>query len=130
MCPQSLLVFDHLTRTVALLHDGSEAERQSLRREVVQALRGAVPVILASGALFRGQALVDGRGHAVRVRRAQEYIAAGDVYQLVLASRFEGRQQLARSRCIERCGCSIPRRICIFANSAISRWRFLARKRW
>jgi anthranilate synthase component 1 len=38
-----LLVFDHLTRGVALLHDGSEAERQSLRREVIQALRGAVP---------------------------------------------------------------------------------------
>jgi anthranilate synthase component 1 len=28
--------------------------------------------------------------HAARVRRAQEYIASGDVYQLVLASRFEG----------------------------------------
>ena len=28
------------------------------------------------------------------VRRAQEYIAAGDVYQLVLASRFSGRHGL------------------------------------
>ena len=34
VAPCSLLVFDHLTRSVALLHDGSEAERQSLRREV------------------------------------------------------------------------------------------------
>ncbi len=49
VAPQSLLVFDHLTRTVALLHDGSEAERQSLRRDVVRALRGAVPAILAPG---------------------------------------------------------------------------------
>jgi anthranilate synthase component 1 len=28
------------------------------------------------------------------VKRAQEFIAAGDVYQLVLASRFSGRHQL------------------------------------
>ena len=33
--------------------------------------------------------------HARGVRRAQEYIASGDVYQLVLASRFEGRHALA-----------------------------------
>jgi anthranilate synthase component 1 len=33
--------------------------------------------------------------HAERVRRAQQYIASGDVYQLVLASRFEGRHALA-----------------------------------
>ncbi len=29
VAPRSLLVFDHLTRGVALLHDGSEAERQA-----------------------------------------------------------------------------------------------------
>src|SRR6202040_623830 len=49
VAPRSLLVFDHLTRTVALLHDGSEAERQSLRRDVVRALRGAAPAMLAAG---------------------------------------------------------------------------------
>ena len=43
MAPRSLLVFDHLTRGVALLHDGPDSERQSLRREVIRALRGAVP---------------------------------------------------------------------------------------
>src|SRR5579862_4806628 len=45
VAPRSLLVFDHLTRGVALLHDGSEAERLNLRREVIQALRGAAPSI-------------------------------------------------------------------------------------
>src|SRR5712664_758883 len=95
VAPQSLLVFDHLTRTVALLHDGSEAERQSLRRDVVRALRGAVPAILAPGSFSPASPSLTEEAHALRVRRAQEYIAAGDVYQLVLASRFEGRQQLA-----------------------------------
>jgi anthranilate synthase component 1 len=90
-----LLVFDHLTRTAALLHDGSEAERQALRREVVQALRGGIPVVLSRGGFSPATPSLTEEAHAVRVRRAQEYIAAGDVYQLVLASRFEGRQQLA-----------------------------------
>src|ERR1700726_1574653 len=95
VAPRSLLVFDHLTRTVALLHDGSEAERQTLRREVMRALRGAVPAILAPGRFSPASPSLTEAEHALRVRRAQEYIASGDVYQLVVASRFEGRQQLA-----------------------------------
>src|SRR6202142_3611933 len=49
VAPRSLLVFDHLTHSVALLHAGSEQERQSLRREVIKALRGAVPAIATPG---------------------------------------------------------------------------------
>ncbi|HEY2780914.1 MAG TPA: anthranilate synthase component I family protein [Steroidobacteraceae bacterium] len=95
VAPRSLLVFDHLTRGVALLHDGSEAERQALRREVIQALRGAVPASHAPGTFSKAIPSLTEEAHAARVRRAQEYIAAGDVYQLVLASRFEGRHALA-----------------------------------
>ena len=95
VAPRSLLVFDHLTRTVALLHDGSEADRQSLRRDVVKALRGAVPAILAPGRFSPATPSLTEEAHALRVRRAQEYIASGDVYKLVLASRFEGRYALA-----------------------------------
>jgi anthranilate synthase component 1 len=95
VAPRSLLVFDHLTRGVALLHDGTEAERQSLRRDVVQALRGAVPTILAPGRFAPAVPSLAEAAHADGVRRAQEYIAAGDVYQLVLACRFEGRHSLA-----------------------------------
>ena len=43
LAPRSLLVFDHLTRRVALLHAGPETERLSLRKEVIAALRGPVP---------------------------------------------------------------------------------------
>jgi anthranilate synthase component 1 len=95
VAPRSLLVFDHLTRGVAILHDGSEAERQSLRREVIRALRGAVPAILTPGRFSPATPSLTEEAHAARVRRAQEYIASGDVYQLVLASRFEGRHALA-----------------------------------
>jgi anthranilate synthase component I len=94
LAPRSLLVFDHLTRGVALLHDGTEAERQALRREIIQALRGAVP-LLAPGKFSKALPALTEQAHAACVRRVQEYIASGDVYQLVLASRFEGRQSIA-----------------------------------
>jgi anthranilate synthase component 1 len=95
LAPRSLLVFDHLTRGVALLHDGSEAERQSLRREVIRALRGAVQTSPAPGSFSPATLSLTQSAHAERVRRAQQYIASGDVYQLVLASRFEGHHSLA-----------------------------------
>jgi anthranilate synthase component 1 len=96
VAPESMLVFDHLTRGIALLHAGTEAERQALRREVIGALRGGLPNYIAGaqgqyspavGSLSRDE-------YMAGVRRTQEYIAAGDVYQLVLASRFSGQHSL------------------------------------
>jgi anthranilate synthase component I len=97
VAPESLLVFDHLTRGIALLHAGTEPERQALRKEVIRALRGGLPnhqpadsaprYSPAVGSLSRDE-------YIAGVRRTQEYIAAGDVYQLVLSSRFTGRHTL------------------------------------
>ncbi len=96
VAPESLLVFDHLTRGIALLHAGTEAERQALRREVIKALRGGLPNYIAGvtgqyspavGSLSRDE-------YMAGVKRTQEYIAAGDVYQLVLSSRFAGQHSL------------------------------------
>ena len=94
VAPRSLLVFDHVSRGIALLHAGSDAERESLRREVNAALRGAVPRIATGGRFSAPQPALSREAYMAGVRRAQEYIAAGDVYQLVLASRFSGRHNL------------------------------------
>jgi anthranilate synthase component I len=90
IAPQSLLVFDHLTRGVAILHAGPESERLALRQEVLKALRGGIPSIEkriryspATGSLSEAQ-------YRQGVDRIKEYIAAGDVYQLVLSVRFSG----------------------------------------
>ena len=94
VAPRSILVFDHLTRGIALLHAGSEEERRALRREVIRALRGGLPAAVRQGrhsAPFAEYARAD---YLQGVKRTQEYIAAGDVYQLVLASRFSGRHDL------------------------------------
>ncbi len=91
LAPRSILVFDHLTRGVALLHAGSESERLALRKEVIQALRGPIPpsekrisYSPAIGSLSEAEYLHN-------VARTKEYIAAGDVYQLVLSVRFSGQ---------------------------------------
>jgi anthranilate synthase component 1 len=94
LAPRSLLVFDHVSRGIALLHAGSEAERESLRREVIRALRGAVPFIRSGGGFSVPRPALTRDEYIGGVQRAQDYIGAGDVYQLVLSSRFAGRHAL------------------------------------
>ncbi|MEZ5514961.1 MAG: anthranilate synthase component I family protein [Steroidobacteraceae bacterium] len=95
VAPESLLVFDHLTRAIALLHAGPDAERRALRAEIIQALRGGLPYrkreALGYSAAVSSLSRDD---YIARVHRVKEYIASGDVYQLVLASRFAGRHSL------------------------------------
>jgi len=95
LAPHSLLVFDHLTRAIALLHAGSEAERTALRSEVIRALRGPMPAAARGGGGYRPpQAALSRSAYLSGVQRAQQYIAAGDAYQLVLSSRFSGLHDL------------------------------------
>ncbi len=94
IAPRSVLVFDHLTRSIALVHAGTEPERRALRNEVVRALRGALPSGHRAGRYAPPTAAFTRSDYLAGVRRTQEYIAAGDVYQLVLASRFSGRHEL------------------------------------
>ncbi|MDH3546746.1 MAG: anthranilate synthase component I family protein [Gammaproteobacteria bacterium] len=92
--PGSLLVFDHLTRRVALLHDGPEAERSALRKEVIKRLRGAIPsgngkvITSVADASFTEDEFSD------RVNACKEYIAAGDIYQIVISVLFRGRSDV------------------------------------
>jgi anthranilate synthase component I len=93
--PRSLLVFDHLTRGIALLHAGSDSERAALRRDVVAALRGSMPSPGARRGSWSPPVAALGREqYMAGVRRIQQCIAAGEVYQLVLSSRFSGRHDL------------------------------------
>ncbi len=94
VAPRSVLVFDHLTRGIALVHAGTEEERRSLRKEVVSALRGALPNGRRAGRYAPPAAAWSSASYMAGVKRTQEYIAAGDVYQLVLASRFSGQHEL------------------------------------
>ena len=91
VAPTSVLVFDHLTRRVALLHDGPEAERESLRKEVMARLRGAVPAREDSVTISPPVATMSEADYCRGVEACKEYIAAGDIYQIVLSVLFRGR---------------------------------------
>ncbi len=87
----STLVFDHLTRRVALLHQGPVAERASLRKEVIRLLRGAVPANSKDISMSAPAANMSQNQFAERVLACKEYIAAGDIYQVVISVLFSGR---------------------------------------
>jgi anthranilate synthase component 1 len=93
VAPKSLLVFDHLTRRVALLHAGPEAERQTLRRQVIEALRGGVHPA-GPGKHSSPQAGFAKSDFLRAVDAAKDYIRAGDIYQIVLSVCFGGRTDL------------------------------------
>jgi anthranilate synthase component 1 len=94
MAPKSMLVFDHATRRVALLHDGSEAERAALEADILDALRYRVPRIQDGGTVGEAEPTMSKEAFLAGVDTVKEYIAAGDVYQLVLSIGFEGETDL------------------------------------
>jgi anthranilate synthase component 1 len=89
--PESLLVFDHLTRRVALLHSGSESARRDLRREVIRALRGGIDAPARAGSFSEARPSFSRESFLDAVQRAKDYIRTGDIYQIVLSERFAGR---------------------------------------
>ena len=95
VAPQSLLVFDHLTRRVALLHDGPEYERQKLRSEVIRQLRGPIPANGHEVKISRATPSLSEAEFCERVAACKEYIASGDIYQIVLSVLFRGKTDVA-----------------------------------
>ncbi len=93
--PSSALVFDHLTRRVALLHDGPDSERAALRKEVIRLLRGAIPSNGDSIKTSAATGSMTEKQFTDRVEACKEYIAAGDIYQIVLSVLFRGESNVS-----------------------------------
>jgi anthranilate synthase component 1 len=91
----SLLVFDHLTRRVALLHDGPEDERKKLRSDVIEMLRGAIPKPTNSITTTDAVPSMSEAEYSDRVNACKEYIASGDIYQIVVSVLFKGRSNVS-----------------------------------
>ena len=90
MAPRSLLVFDHLTRRVALLHAGPEAERLSLHKEITAALRGPVPDSSRRNTCSTATASLAREEYMHLVSEAKHKIRDGEIFQIVLSNRFSG----------------------------------------
>jgi anthranilate synthase component 1 len=87
-------VFDHLTRRVALLHSGSERDRQALRTSVVNALRGGLDAPQRGSKFGAADASMTQEEHSAAVQKGKAHIKAGDIYQIVLSVRFSGHSDL------------------------------------
>ncbi|MFN7964229.1 MAG: chorismate-binding protein [Acidobacteriota bacterium] len=86
--PRTVLVFDHLSRRAALLHDGTDGEREGLEREVRRALAGSLPPRETTLTHATPVPSLQRSEYLDAVREVQQAIGRGDVYQLVLAIRF------------------------------------------
>ena len=95
LATESLLVFDHLTRRIALLHAGSEAARESLRGEVIQLLRGPLPPPPEFRRCAPAVPSLSGEAFKAAVARSKDFIRSGDIYQIVLSVRFSGEHDLS-----------------------------------
>ncbi len=95
LAASSIVVFDHLTRRMALLHSGSEAERQTLRSEVMSALRGPLDPGHDRAGHREATPSMTRDEYMGAVDAVKGYITAGDVYQLVLSIRFDGETDVA-----------------------------------
>lgn len=94
IAPRSVLAFDHLTRRVALLHDGPEAERLALRKEVIAALRGALPPPRRTGRVGPASHSFSRDDFMDAVRTVQGHISDGEVFQLVLSVAMSGTAEV------------------------------------
>ncbi len=95
LAAESLLVFDHLTRRIALLHAGPEEVRNRLRDRVIGLLRGALPPPPPKGSHTSAVQSLSGAEFRRAVDTSKGSIAKGDVYQLVLSVQFTGRHTLS-----------------------------------
>lgn len=88
--PSAVVIFDHLKRTISLASLLADNEQQSLAAEVRTCMRAA-PMPPRSGRSSEPQANQDCGEFGDRVRRALDYIRSGDIFQVVLSVRFDGR---------------------------------------
>jgi anthranilate synthase component 1 len=87
----SMLVFDHVTRRAALVHEGPE--RDSVRAEVLRLLRGPVPP-LGTGSSSEPRPNLTRDEFFDRVASVRGLIEQGELFQLVLSIAFGGETSL------------------------------------
>ena len=76
------------------MHDGPESERERLRDEVRECLRGAVPESPAEVTTTEPTGSLTEEEFCARVEACKEHIAAGDIYQIVLSVLFRGKSDV------------------------------------
>ncbi len=92
--PRAVLTFDHAARRISLDHaDGPDAAAKLLA-EIRTAMALPVPELPQGGDYTEPNATIDEPAFTAMVERAQQHIAAGDIFQVVLSLAFEGETSL------------------------------------
>jgi len=91
--PSRFVVFDHLARMMTLVAiAGDEASARAKLEEIGARLRTALPLRAKPGRVtFQAP---DKERFCQAVRKAKEYILAGDIFQVVLSDVFSGQAQV------------------------------------
>jgi anthranilate synthase component 1 len=92
--PPSVIVFDHLSRRAALLHDGPESERFALRKEIMGLLAKGLTGPAGAGGFSEPVPSMERAQYEAVVERCRHHITEGDVYQIVPSVRFAGETDL------------------------------------
>ena len=93
VAPRSVVVFDHLYRRAALLHGSGEGK--DLRQQIIDALRGPLPKPeREEPTLTPPRPNMSETEFFDAVARCQQYIRAGDIFQIVLSICFTGETTL------------------------------------
>ncbi|HJL81949.1 MAG TPA: anthranilate synthase component I family protein, partial [Gammaproteobacteria bacterium] len=90
IAPESLLIFDHLTRRIALLHVSGEDQRSQLKDKIIELLRGPIPYSDEQHAFTAPEPNITDSEYYQAVEKAKNLIREGDIYQLVLSIKFRG----------------------------------------
>ncbi|OUU80284.1 MAG: hypothetical protein CBC38_02510 [Gammaproteobacteria bacterium TMED78] len=97
--PSSLLVFDHSTRKSALLHSGSNEERESLRKKIISLLNLKKDLKPKLGKYSNLEASINKNKFIEIVKKCKAYIKKGDIYQIVMSIRFSGKSDADPFQC-------------------------------
>ena len=92
--PSSVLVFDHLTRRVALLHSGSEQARNDLKKVIIRKLRYVLPETSQKTNIDEPQPGMSESEFIDRIENCKKWIDSGDIYQIVLSVIFKGQSEV------------------------------------
>jgi len=90
--PSAILCFDHLKNKIYLNSLLGENEEQDLAKQIRSCLRAVLP-LPASGKSSEPKSNLTHNEFCSMADRAREFIAAGDIYQVVLSMQFEGETE-------------------------------------
>ena len=95
VAPASLLVFDHVENSIALLHSGSEKERDELKIKVLDLLKTEAIISTKQNHLYSfPEPNIEKEAFCSAVEKAKRHIYEGDIFQIVLSIAFSGGYNL------------------------------------